>query len=93
MITGLLDRMIRLSNGEHWESFLKNGYQKSFINAILGKFKQQAMNRLNTNVKTVNTITYCRFPFLPKLSHDVNKSFIRANVSLAYYNLLKVKSV
>ncbi|XP_045457023.1 uncharacterized protein LOC123667071 isoform X2 [Melitaea cinxia] len=49
MITGLLDRMIKLSNEAHWEKnykiisnlLLKNGYNKSFINAIVGKFRQE----------------------------------------------------
>lgn len=29
------------------------------------------LKRLNNYVKTVNTITYCRFPFLPKLSYEL----------------------
>lgn len=72
MITGLLDRMIKLSNEENWKKkskiigslLLKNRYNKSFINAILVKFKHEVINRLNNYIRAVNTITYCGFPFM-----------------------------
>ncbi|XP_057322507.1 uncharacterized protein LOC130665896 [Microplitis mediator] len=101
MITGLLDRMVRLSNEEHHEKnydiirslLLKNGYSKSFIDAILEKFKQEVENRLKNPIRTRNTIKYCRFPYIVGLSHDINRCFIGTTVRLAFYNLLKISSV
>lgn len=65
----------------------------SFINAILVKFKHEVINCLNNYVRAVNTITYCRFPFMRGFSYELNGCFIGTNVRLAFYNLLKISSV
>lgn len=101
MIGSLLDRMFRLGSKEFHEdnyhkieAFLRNnGYPKSFIRALTNKFKKNTANRVFGVGRRTNFIKYCRFPFIPGLSHKIDRCLMGTNVKLAYYNVFKIKSL
>ncbi|CAG5073408.1 Protein of unknown function [Cotesia congregata] len=74
------------------EALLRNnGYPKSLILASVNKFKEKTVNQRVVGERRSNFIKYCRFPFIPGLSHKINNCFIGTNVRLAYYNVTKIK--
>ncbi|XP_046588309.1 uncharacterized protein LOC124293079 isoform X2 [Neodiprion lecontei] len=101
MIHGLLDRMFRLSSEEYHEDnyqkieilLTNNSYPRSFVRAAIIKFKENKANGGVGGVRPTNFIKYCRFPFVPGLSHKINSCFTGTNVKLAYYNVYKIKSL
>lgn len=100
-VKGLLYRIYTLSSAEfHYENIEKvkkilraNNYPLAFINRCVNGYGTNKIKGSKQKNSDNGNKLFCKFPYIPKLSENINRCFKNTHTQLAFYSYKTIGSI